>query len=415
MTRVSRRVAASWVLPVDSPPVTNGAVLLGDDGCIVALGAAEQVPAPPGVPTTQVRGAILPGLVNVHTHLELTGFPQVTAPDFPTWIRTIIAEKAARAPADYLAAARQGIQDCWAVGITTVADTGDSGAVIQALAELGASGVAYHEVFGPEPGQADASLGAARQRISELAAFAGPRIKLGLSPHAPYSVSGRLYALVARFAEAEGLPMAVHLAESEDEWRLLGDGSGGFAESWRARGIPLPAPAGCTPVAWLDRHGVLGPRTLCIHVVRATDGDLNTLAERGVAIAHCPGSNRRHRHGVAPLREFLRRGLRVGVGTDSVASLAPLDLRAEAREARVIGGLDGAAALRLITSEAARALGLEREVGSLAPGKWGDLVALDLPETVDVTHLADTVLSLPPGAVALTMVAGREVYRRGAR
>jgi cytosine/adenosine deaminase-related metal-dependent hydrolase len=111
---------------------------------------------------------------------------------------------------------------------------------------------------------------------------------------------------------------------------------------------------------------------------------------------------------------MLARGLRVGLGTDSVASVHPLDLLAEAREARAIGGLDAEAALRLATADAARALGLEAEIGGLRPGKWGDLVALDLPGAVDEGLLADTVLSRPPEAVALTLLAGREVYRRGA-
>jgi cytosine/adenosine deaminase-related metal-dependent hydrolase len=352
-------------------------------------------------------------LVNTHTHLELTGFDGlVPEQDFPAWIRHLMAIKAGRTPAQFLAAARKGIHDCWAAGVTTVADTGDSGVVIEALAELGGSGIAYQEVFGPDPEQADSALDGVVRRLGQLTRYTGPRIRLGISPHAPYSVSGLLYGLVSAYAAEQALPMAVHVAESEDETLLLSRGSGGFARSWESRAIPLPPPPGRSPVAWLDQHGVLGPRTLCIHVVRAGDADLEILARRGAAIAHCPRSNRRHGHGTAPLAHALRRGIRVGVGTDSVASVTPLDLLAEARAAREIAGLNPEAAVRLATLEGARALGLERELGSLVTGKWGDLLALDLPGAVDASRLAGTVLSRVHQDVRLTVVGGRDVYRR---
>ena len=414
MTAALRRIAAPWVLPVEGPPLAEAAILIGPDGRILAIGPDSAVPTPPGCRSERLNGAVLlPGLINTHTHLELTGFDgQVPEQDFPAWIRHLIAMKARRTPTEYLAAARKGIHDCWAAGVTTVADTGDSGAVIEALAALGGSGIAYQEVFGPDPERAESALDGVTRQLGELTRFTGPRVRLGISPHAPYSVSGLLYGLVSAYAAEHALPLAVHVAESEDESLLLARGSGGFARSWESRAIPLPAPPGRSPVAWLDQHGVLGPRTLCIHVVRAGDADLEILARRGAAMAHCPRSNRRHGHGAAPLAHALRRGIRVGVGTDSVASVTPLDLLAEVRAAREIAGLDPEAALRLATLEAARALGLDREVGSLVPGKWGDLVALDLPGTVDASRLAGTVLSRVNDDVRLTLVGGRDVYRR---
>ena len=414
MSGSPRRIAAPWVLPVEGPPLAEAAILIGPDGRLQMIGPDAAVPAPPGCRSERLGGAVLfPGLVNTHTHLELTGFDgQVPEQDFPAWIRHVIALKAGRTREEFLRAARQGLRDCWAAGVTTVADTGDSGVVIEVLAELGGSGIAYQEVFGPDPEQADSALEGVTRRLGELARFTGPRLRLGLSPHAPYSVSGLLYGLVSAYAAEHALPVAVHIAESEDESLLLARGSGGFARSWESRAIPLPPPPGRSPVAWLDQHGVLSPRTLCIHVVRASDADLEILSRRGAAMAHCPRSNRRHGHGAAPLAHALRCGIRVGVGTDSVASVTPLDLLAEARAAREIAGLDPEAALRLATLDAARALGLEREVGSLIPGKWGDVVALDLPGAVDASRLAGSVLARANSDVRLTLVAGRDVYRR---
>ncbi len=121
-------------------------------------------------------------------------------------------------------------------------------------------------------------------------------------------------------------------------------------------------------LAWLDQHGVLGPTTLCIHVVQASTKDLVLLARSDAAIAHCPRSNARHGHGAAPLRSMLDHGIRVGIGTDSVASVAPCDLLAEGRAASALAGLQPEEVLRLCTLEGARSLSLENEIGSLTPG-----------------------------------------------
>jgi cytosine/adenosine deaminase-related metal-dependent hydrolase len=415
MIPLPRRYTASWVLPFEGPPIANGAVLLDASGRIAAIGPDREVPAPSGI--DQVRLAptwvLLPGFINTHTHLELTGLDG-GAPEagFPDWIRQIIALKAGRSPSDFLAAARQGIRDGWSQGVTTIADTGDSGAVIAALAEMGASGICYHEVFGPHPAQAETQFHSWVERLGQLREHVSARVRLGASPHAPYSVSGSLYRLVATHATRHGLPLAVHLAESEDESLLLERGTGGFAKAWEERKIPLPEWAGRSPVQWLDHHGVLTPSTLCIHMVRAGDGDLDLVARRGAAVAHCPRSNRRHGHGSAPLAAMLARGLRVGAGTDSVASVCPMDLLAEVRTARELGGLSAEDALGLVTISAARALGLETEIGSLAPGKWGDLAACDLGGPVDAARLADTVLSRGSSAVRLTVVGGSKVFER---
>jgi len=292
----ARRLAADWVLPIGRPPIRRGAVLLDARGRIAEVGPGTEVARPANVPAEQWAGAaLIPGLVNAHTHLELTGLDgQVPDPDFPGWIRRVIALKAGRTPDQVLEAARRGVVEGWSAGVTTVADTGDSGAVVQALAELGGSGVAYHEIFGPDPATAQQRLDEYRRRFDLLRRWGTGRVRLGVSPHAPYSVSGPLYAAVAAWAKGEGLPLAVHIAESLEEEALVARGAGPFAEQWRARGIaPLEA-QGTTPVEWLERHGVLGDRTLCIHAVRVDRTDIGRLAAHRCGVAHCPRSNRRH-------------------------------------------------------------------------------------------------------------------------
>lgn len=396
---------------MDGPPIRGGAVLVAATGRIEAVGPDAAVPLPAGAEALDWPDAVLlPGLVNAHTHLELTGFAgRVPDDDFTAWIRRVRALKEERTPAMFLDAARAGLAACHAAGVTTVAETGDSGAAMQALAEAGGSGIVYQEVFGPHPDQRDASLRWLEERVAALERLVSPRVRLGLSPHAPYTVSGPLYEAVARLARERDLPLAVHLAESRAESELLGSASGRFAEAWAGRGIPLPELPGRTPVEWLDRHGVLGPRTLCIHLVQVSAGDIARLAAHGCAVAHCPRSNRRHGHGDAPLAALLGAGLRVGVGTDSEASLPP-DLLAETRAARALGGLDAVTALALCTTGAARALGLEGEVGVLAPGAWGDVAVIGVAP--GATDPVEAVLASSPADVRATYLAGRRVHPR---
>jgi cytosine/adenosine deaminase-related metal-dependent hydrolase len=413
----ARRLSARWVLPIEGPALEHGALLIGEDGRIAAVGPEAVVPRPADAAAEDFGNALLlPGLINTHTHLELTGFDGgPPEPEFGTWIRRVREIKAARAPEAFRAAACRGLADCWAAGVTTVADTGDSGAVIEALAEAGGSGIAYQEVFGPHPDQRDASLRGLQEAVERLGRFAGGRVRIGVSPHAPYTVSGTLYAATAAWAREAGLPIAVHLAESPAESALLASGTGAFADAWHNRGIPMPAPFGRSPVAWLEEHGVLSERTLCIHVVQAGPADVQRLVRANAAVAHCPLSNRAHGHGDAPLAALLAAGLRVGLGTDSIMSVGTLDLLAEARAARALAGLDAARALALCTRDAARALGLEGEVGVLAPGRWGDCVVIGARGATDAggtdVSAEDRVLASGPRDVLATFVGGRDVHR----
>jgi cytosine/adenosine deaminase-related metal-dependent hydrolase len=414
------RLSADWVITMDGAPIRGGAVVIDGGGKIVEVEAGQagaettaSAPLRPSAPAPR-HTVLLPGLVNAHSHLELTGLDgKVTEEEFPAWIAHLVKLWRERKPSEYLDAARQGVRDSWAIGVTTVADCGATGSVLQALHELGGSGIAYHEIFGPDPDQADVALEEWAKRLAELRRFETPRARLGASPHAPYTVSGPLYRLATTHARKEKLPIAVHVAESPLETDFVRNASGGFADSQRSRGL-RPAARGLSPVAWLDRHGVFGPDTVAIHCCTVDGTDIDTLARTGASVAHCPRSNRRHHKIDAPLIELIGAGLRVGVGTDSVASVSPLDPLAEAREARRLAGLDAQEALALVTLGAARAIGLGAEVGSLMEGKWGDVVALELPAVDSPEALFEAVLGSDASAVTATWVGGREVYRRTA-
>ena len=387
------------VHPITAPRIADGAVLVDERGTIAAVGPAASVPAPEGARRLEFPdGALVPGLVNCHTHLELThltGKNRETA--FAHWIRTIRALKDNTTPEEFLQSAEQGVRDAWAAGVTCVADTGSTGAPLDALARLGGRGIYYQEVFGPDPAKCGASLAELTGAVAHLSPLTSHLVRLGVSPHAPYTVSDTLYRATTQFARHEQLPVAVHLAESREETELVRDGTGPFAEALRARGIAVRA-HDCSPVEYLLRLGVLASgNCLGIHCVQVDDRDIEILSEAGVAVAHCPRSNRAHGHGTAPLAAFRRAGVRVGLGTDSVVSVGDADLRAEARAA----GLDGEEALRMLTLEGARALGLEREIGSLEVGKEADLA---------VFCSTDLYRPLPSSTALLAVVAGRVVH-----
>lgn len=408
-----RRLLARWLIPVEGAPIEHGALLIGPEGRVRAVGPDSAVPRPSDIPAEDFGDAvILPGLINTHTHLELTGFEdRIPELEFSAWIRQLRELKTTRRPAEFVEAARQGLRACYATGVTTIADTGDTGATVQALADADGSGVAYQEVFGPHPAQVEESIAGLQARISQLGRWATGRIRIGISPHAPYTVSGPLFKRVADWSRSDRLPLAVHAAESPAEASFLAHGTGPFADAWRARGIPLPGTNGHTPMAWLDEHGVLTERTLCIHAVQIGPDDIARLAGSGAAVAHCPLSNRAHAHGAAPLAALLARGIRVGFGTDSVVSVGRLDLLADARAGGQLASLTADELLELCTLGGARALGVETETGSLRAGKWGDCTVIRVPAHESGGSPAEGVLASAPRDVLVTYLAGREVYR----
>ncbi len=371
-------LTAEWVLPVAAPPIANGAVLLDDRGRIVASGSVAELPRPENASEVDLGASVLlPGLVNTHTHLELTGFAgRVNADRFIDWIMGVVAIKAQRSPEEFFLAACDGIRDQWSAGVTTVCDTGSTGAVIAALDHLGARGIAHHEVFGDRVEDAPEAARRFDRELTGLARHATGLVQLGVAPHAPYTVSGPLYRAAAELARAHGAPIAVHVAEPQDESALLRDFTGSFAEWWQGRGIPRPSPVPVSPVAWLEQHGVLSERTLCVHAIHVDRDDAMLMARAGSAVAHCPRSNHVHHGAAAPVGLYRELGLRVGLGTDSEVSVAPTDLLAEAREASRLAGWSAEESLHHLTLGGAEAIGLAHEVGSIEAGKEGDLLAL---------------------------------------
>jgi cytosine/adenosine deaminase-related metal-dependent hydrolase len=412
---------ARWVVPVSASPIEQGAIGV-EDGRIAYVGPAAG--APRGERRELGDAVLLPGLVNVHTHLELTllrGFLEDL--DFAHWIMRLNAVKRAVFDRDrMLDAARLGLVEGLRAGVTTYADTCDSGVAFDAMLEAGVRGVMYQEVFGPDPATCDQSLADLRAKLVTLRARETPLVRAGVSPHAPYTVSDALFAAVARYARAEHLPIAVHIAESEEERGLVERAEGTFANGLRARGIAVEK-RGRSSIALLQRAGVLDAHPLLIHCVRIDADDVAAIASHDCAVAHCPISNAKLGHGTAPLLDLLARKVRVGLGSDSVASNNRMDLIAEARAAVLAQRashqrhdvLCAADAVYLATLGGARALGLDAEIGSLEVGKSADLAAFPLDSHTAPVHdpNAAVIFALPGVAASLVAVAGHELVRDG--
>ncbi|MGH7475910.1 MAG: amidohydrolase family protein [Longimicrobiales bacterium] len=413
---------ADWVLPISGPPIARGAVLVDEHGRIAGIGPARDSPAPPGVPTVDLgAAALLPGLVNTHAHPELACFRGLLEDlTFPAWIGRLMQAKRAVSDLDYEAAAEWSCAEALAAGITTLAATEDSGASLGALQRAGMRGIVFREVFGPDPSRAADAIAELARKLDTMRRVATDLVRVGISPHAPYTVSDALYRESTRLAGAEALPLATHIAESDAEWALVTRGAGSFAEGLRARGIATERRA-ASPVELLEKLGVLALRPLLIHCVQLGPGDISRIADAGATVAHCPTANARLGHGTAPLLQFLDAGIAVGLGTDSVASNNRQDLLEEARTSQLLQRamvreprvLSAEQALRLATLGGATALGLADRVGTLEPGTDADLAAFALgaPHVTPVHDPAAAVLHAVRGTdCILTVVRGRIVY-----
>lgn len=417
---------AEWVLPVSAPPIREGAVLVDDAGRIAAVAPRGALPTLEDAATVALGAAVLmPGLVNVHAHPELAMFRGALEElAFTDWIlRLVGAKRSALVEADYAVAARWTAIEAMRAGITTLAATEASGAATAALGEMGLRGIVYREVFGPDPAQAEGAMAELARALDVLRADETELVRVGISPHAPYTVSDALFRAAAELSLREAVPMAIHIAESAAERALVVAGAGDFAPGLNARGIATP-PRGRSSIEMLARLGVLEARPLLIHCVDLDEADIRSIAASGAAVAHCPVANAKLGHGVAPLPELLEAGVRVGLGTDSVGSNNRLDLLEEARFAALLQRarhrrpdlLPARELLELCTIGGARALGLESRIGTLEPGKDADLCAVSLaaPHAAPVHDPVTALFHAARGSdVVLSTVRGRVVYRAG--
>ncbi|MCH2115272.1 MAG: amidohydrolase family protein [Pirellulales bacterium] len=398
---------ARWVLPMEGPPLDGGVVTVAD-GRVTRLG----MPTGATGPLRDLGDVVLlPGLINAHTHLEFSSLQQPLGdPGMPLaeWIRLVIAHRK-RSDQDTGVAIAQGLQECLQQGVTTVGEMATASAAVYSEQRAGQSIpqlALFHEVIGFSAARIESVLADVEHRLVDRAATTSG----GISPHAPYTVHPELFARLVDLAKRNNIPVAVHLAESREELRLLDQGDGPLRDLLEERSMwdPQTLCPGSRPIDFL-KILARAPRALVVHGNYLSADEIEFIAEyrQRMGIVYCPRTHAYFAHAPYPLPAMLNAGVPVVVGTDSRASSPDLSLLEELRFVfRQYPELGPEQILAMGTTVSAATLGLSKLAGSITPGKPANLCAV--PTDVAARHPADAVLggnALPCG----TWLRGQEV------
>jgi len=364
-----------WVIPVETEGALANHAVVVQDGCILDVLPADS--AQTRYDATQTLAlpdrALIPGLVNLHGHAAMSLF-RGFADDLPlmAWLNERIwpAEKKHVSEAFVRDGTLLAAAEMLAGGITTCNDmyffpqaAGEAFLQAGMRAILGMIVLERPSAYAPDADNYLARGLALRDKLKDE-----PLLAFAFAPHAPYTISDATFGRINILAEQLGLPVHIHLHETADEIR----------DSLKQYGA--------RPLERLARLGLLGPNFIGVHAVHVNEAEIGLLAQYGCHVAHCPTSNLKLASGIAPTFELMRAGVNLGLGTDGAASNNRLDLFAEMRLAALLAkgvsgdatALSAAAALKMATLGAARALNLDDRIGSIVPGKRADLVAVDL-------------------------------------
>lgn len=441
----SRLLTADWVLPVSGPPIEDAAVLISDH--IDWVGKLSDLPA--NVRQTLAKrtnsyghALITPGLINLHAHLDYSHLHGVDCNSaLFTWMRNLLKNSSSWSPEDFAASALYGAKKAAEAGTTFIVDSSFTGNSAQALAETGLRAIVGLELFGSSEVHADSIWQqwlSKYEKLNEVnKARARGLITLTVAPHAPYTVAPALWRQAKNWCAKNNLKLTAHIAESSQEYEWIKAGNTELDEylafvrslyaagsqslkdydylkdvrdtSWRARGG--------SPVTHLADSDLLDKNTLAVHLVHASTDDLGILQKAGATVAHCPRSNSRLRNGRARIENFVSASLPFAFGTDSLASVDDLDLRAEIRAALLIHRAANPDfqftdddALKACTLTAARILDRQHEVGTLEPEKKADICIFSLERA---TRNPVSALFHESATVQDVFVNGVQIVRNG--
>ncbi len=379
-------VRAAWVCPISRPPIEKGWVAI-EGRHIVAVGGPADA-APPGSVHDEGRAVIMPGLVNAHTHLELSWLRGRVPPaaDFVDWIKQLFVTRGGRSEKagdpSVVGPAVTAIRELRECGVAVVGDISNSLATVEPLKNAGMHGIVFHELLGfnlPH-GRRIEETRPAREAARQIG---GDQVRVSVAPHACYSVSPEMFrAIREELNDAPVRVTSVHMGESDSEMTFLQDGTGAWPDAlrWVGSWVEGWQPPCCGPVEFLERLQFLDARTLVVHGVQLSDESLERVAALGATLVTCPRSNQWVGVGVPPIARFYAAGVPVAVGTDSLASVADLNLFSELKEMRWLApDIPARTLLESATLVGARALGFDDRLGSIDVGKRAELIAVDVP------------------------------------
>lgn len=425
-------LSAQYVVPVSSDPIENGAILVRDDS-IVDVGPTEMMRL--RYPEEELKdfgmAALTPGFIDLHARIEDAVFRGLIQDlPFVKWSSKILHLRNRITPEETYDSAFLGGLEELSSGVTTIADTTTTGACVSAVQNLGLRGVLYREAGAIDKRlvnyaikKADGDLEKWSQSIDD------ERITLGIAPAPTYRCHPELYREAARYATAHNdMPLSIQLAGSGEEYRFVKYGATAGLDAAAAEHgfmeVPPWLPTQVTPVNYVLNWGLFEAKNvMMVYGVRVTDEDIRQLKEYDVAVAVCPSLNAQLGMGVAPVNEFLRAGMRCGLGTGAPGSIDFLDIFAEMRMELLIQRalntgefIDSQTLIEMGTLRAAKVLRMEDKIGSLEVGKLADIVAVDLSgshQTPTTDPVAALLSSASNGDVMMTMVDGKVLYERG--
>jgi aminodeoxyfutalosine deaminase len=362
-----RILTASWVVPIEGPPIKRGRVAV-DEGRVAWVGAPEDAGEPEGERVDLGDGVLLPGLVNAHCHLELSWLAgRIPLPaEFVPWIVALVEARAEETPEGAAAATREAVRVLEETGTVAVGDVSNTLNHLEILGASALQAVVFCELLGWNPATAPEVLRLADQRIDATGWRPARNVEIRLAAHAPHSVAPELFKALRQ----RGGIAALHLAESPTESRFLRGGDEDWAAFLQKRAGDVPfVPPGVSPVRYMADLGVLHPGLVAAHCVHVDASDRKILARAGVHVAVCPRSNRSLDVGIPPVPDLLADGVALCLGTDSLASAPTLDLLDDAAALRrEFPSLDAGVIVRMATAGGAEALGFPG-LGAIAPGK----------------------------------------------
>lgn len=385
MTSVALRIVhADAVVQGDADVIRDGAVAVDARGEVVDVGPAGDVlPRHAGLDVERLRGALLPGLVNAHTHLELSALRgQVPGgAGFVPWVEHMLAVRAELEPERDDEAIERAVGELVAFGTVAVGEVTNTLSAVKALARHDLVGCVFHEVFGVERGPVEKRVASLPRVVEEeVGAWPSSDLTYTPTPHTLYTTHAEVIRRLVREASDRGVRASVHVAEHAAERRFLERGDGPVADWYESR---LKLPRECiefpaqSPIAFADALGVLSPDVVCVHLTDARPEELALVARRDCPVVFCPRSNLFIEMRLPPLLAARAAGILPGLGTDSLASNASLDVLGEARAlADRFPTVAARDLVRMATWGGARALG-RTDVGRIARGARPGLFAVD--------------------------------------
>ncbi len=390
---------ARYLLPISAPPIEDGALVVYN-GRIAAVGRRpELLPGFAGEVVDFGDAVLLPALVNAHTHLELSHFPRWTATadrssvptSFVDWLLYLIDLKRGLTEDDLAASLQDGLRQCLRSGTGAIGDILSSPCLSAGYAASPLFGRLYFELLGVEQ---VAWQGALSRLEAQLMQGKFGHLQPGVAPHAPYSLSSEAIEAIFAIAYRKSWPLTTHVAESLQESELIEQGTGEFlkrlypAVGWADY---RPAAFNCSPMSCLNQQGGLQPNNLLVHGVQVSKLDCRLLADHSVTMCLCPRSNERLGVGRAPVADYRAAGVKLALGTDSLATNDSLSMWDELAAAQRCYGdqLSSGELLTMATRNGAEALGLKGEMGTLSSGAGAHFQVLSLADAPDLEQLEE--------------------------